>query len=84
MNKVEIIGYLAGSLTTIAFLPQVVKASRTKSTHDISLLMFSLFSMGVFLWFIYGLFLNSLPVIIANAVVLVFALLILIMKLKYK
>lgn len=77
-------GILAGFLTTISFLPQVVHTFKTKSTRDISLGMFSTFCLGVFLWLVYGVMIDSLPVILANSVTLVFALMILAMKLKYK
>jgi MtN3 and saliva related transmembrane protein len=65
-------------------LPQVIKIWRSKSAKDISLAMFSIFSIGVFLWLIYGLFIDSLPVIIANFVTLILASTILVFKFKYK
>lgn len=81
---VEIIGGLAGILCALSFLPQVIKIFRSKNTKDISLLMFSMFSVGVFLWFIYGLLINDMPVIITNIVIFILALSIVFMKLKYK
>lgn len=84
MNTTEILGLIAGSLTTIAFVPQVVKIWRSKHAHDISLAMFSLFSVGVALWIVYGLIIDSLPVILSNAVTLVLALAILAMKLRFR
>lgn len=78
-----IVGILAGVLTTAAFLPQLVRVIRTKHTKDLSLLTFSLFSLGVFLWLIYGILLKELPIILANAFTLVFAMLIVIMKIKH-
>jgi len=78
-----IIGIAAGVLTTAAFLPQLVRVIRTKHTKDLSLLTFSLFSLGVFLWLIYGILLKELPIILANAFTLVFAMLIVIMKIKH-
>jgi MtN3 and saliva related transmembrane protein len=80
---VDILGLLAGTFTTISFLPQVIKIWRSKSAKDISLAMFSIFSIGVLLWLVYGLFINSLPVILANAVTLVLASTILVFKFKY-
>jgi MtN3 and saliva related transmembrane protein len=81
---IDVLGLLAGTFTTISFLPQVIKIWRSKSAKDISLAMFSIFSIGVFLWLIYGLFIDSLPVIIANFVTLILALTILVFKFKYK
>lgn len=81
--KALIIGILAGTLTTIAFIPQVVRVIKTKHTKDLSLTTFSVFAVGVFLWFIYGLLVKEIPVIFANAVTLFLAVLIVIMKLKH-
>ena len=79
-----IIGLCAGSLCVISFLPQVIKIFRTKNTRDLSLITFSLFSLGVFLWLIYGILIKSLPVILTNAAMAVLTLLIVVMKVKYK
>jgi MtN3 and saliva related transmembrane protein len=79
-----IIGIAAGVLTTAAFLPQLIRVIRTKHTKDLSLITFSLFSLGVSLWLIYGILLKELPIILANAFTLVFAVPIVIMKIKYK
>jgi MtN3 and saliva related transmembrane protein len=87
MNHAEYInalGLMAGSLTTIAFLPQVLKTWRTRATGDISLGMFVIFSSGSLLWAVYGVFIHSLPVVIANAVTLVLALTILFFKIRYR
>jgi MtN3 and saliva related transmembrane protein len=70
---VTILGLVAGILTTVAFIPQVIKTWRTRSTHDISLAMFAIFTAGVFTWLIYGLLIGDLPVILANCVTLVLA-----------
>lgn len=83
MDLITLIGLVAGGLTTIAFLPQVVKTWQSKSAKDISLGMFLTFCIGVFLWIIYGFFVNDLPVIIANVLTLVFASTILFFKFKY-
>lgn len=80
----HILGFIAGSLTTISFLPQVIKTWKTKSTKDISLVMFIVFSIGVFLWFLYGICIRSIPVICANLVTLILASIILTFKIKYK
>ncbi len=76
----DLIGSVAGTLTTIAFLPQVLKTYRSRSAKDISLVMFLLFSLGVFLWLLYGLSIESMPIIISNFITLVLSLSILVMK----
>jgi len=78
------LGLIAGTFTTAAFVPQVLKTWRTRSTHDISLGMFALFSSGLVLWLVYGLVIGSLPVVVSNAVTLALALVILAFKLRYK
>lgn len=78
------IGLLAGTLTTIAFLPQVIKTWKTKSTRDVSLEMFVIFCSGVFLWIVYGAFIGDLPIVAANIVTLSLASTILFFKLKYR
>ena len=78
------IGFFAAFCTTIAFLPQAIKVYKTKSTKDISLYMFLIFTIGVLSWLIYGLIINDLPVILANAVTLILSFFILIYKIKYK
>lgn len=67
----QVIGALAGALTTVAFVPQVVKTWRTRSTRDISLAMWLVFWLGVALWLVYGLLLAAWPIVAANAVTLV-------------
>jgi len=84
MDYITIIGLVAAALTTIAFFPQLMKIWKTKSTEDISLGMFSIFCVGVFLWFVYGILINDSPVIIANFLIFIQAFIILIFKLKYK
>jgi len=79
----EWLGLVAGTLTTIAFVPQVIKTWRTRSGRDISLGMFLLFSAGVALWLAYGLTIASRPVIIANALTLMLAITVLGLKLYY-
>lgn len=83
MELVTIIGLIAGSLTTVSFLPQVIKTWRSKSAKDISLSMFLSFCIGVLLWIIYGLLLGELPIIIANFITLILAGTILFFKFKY-
>ena len=80
----EIIGLVAGLLTTVSFVPQVVKIWKSKHAQDISLAMFLIFSIGVGLWLLYGISIGSLPVILANAVTLTLALAILILKIRFR
>ena len=79
----SLIGFIAATLTTIAFLPQVIKVWKSRSAKDISLGMYFLFSTGVLLWLIYGILLAAWPIIIANLITLLLALLIVGMKLKF-
>lgn len=79
-----IIGIMAGTLTTIAFLPQVIKIYKTKNTKDLSIATFCIFSLGVLLWLVYGLMLKELPIIIANSITFILILLIVMMKFKYR
>lgn len=82
MESVTVVGFAAAILTTSSFLPQAIKTIRTKNTESISLFMYSLFTLGTLLWFLFGLFSNNTPVMVANAVTLVFALIILAYKIK--
>lgn len=81
MNAASALGYLAGFLTTVAFLPQVVRAWRTKSTTDLSFPMLALFSTGLTLWTFYGLMLGEAPIVLFNAVTLVLTLILVAIKL---
>lgn len=84
MNLKDILGFAAATLTTIAFLPQLIKVWQTKSAKDISYEMLIVFCSGVFLWLIYGIYIQSLPIIIANLLTLIFNMIILGLKIKYK
>jgi MtN3 and saliva related transmembrane protein len=78
------IGYAAGTLTTIAFVPQLVKILRTRSARDVSLGMFVLFMVGVVLWLVYGWFRGDMVLIAANTVTLALSLAILFCKLWFE
>jgi MtN3 and saliva related transmembrane protein len=80
----NVLGFVAGVLTTAAFIPQVLKIWRTRSARDISLGMYLVFTSGVALWLVYGIALGSLPIIVANVCTLVLALAVLLMKLRYR
>jgi MtN3 and saliva related transmembrane protein len=84
MDGATLIGFLAGSLTTIAFLPQLIKTWRTKCAEDLSVWLLLTFNFGVLLWLIYGLLIRSMPVILANFVTFVLAMAILLLKLRYR
>ena len=83
MQTTELIGYLAATLTTVSFIPQVVQIWRSKHTKDISLGMYSIFTLGIAVWLAYGILLGSTPIIIANCITIVLAGSVLMMKLKY-
>lgn len=78
-----LVGLGAGMLTTLAFLPQAIKAYTTRSTRDLSLPTFLLLCTGIALWLCYGLMLGDVPLVAANAVTLVFALVILWVKIRH-
>ena len=77
------IGFIAAILTTVSFVPQVLKVWRTRSAKDISLGMYSLFTLGIAAWLVYGVLIDSWPVILANLVTLMLAGSVLVMKLKF-
>jgi MtN3 and saliva related transmembrane protein len=83
MDIVMLIGGVAATLTTAAFVPQVIKAHQTKETKDLSLLMYVLTAGGLALWLIYGFFLSSLPIILANLLTLILCSYILYLKIKH-
>ena len=83
-SAVTILGLVAGTLTTISFLPQLIKAWKSRSTHDISIGMFSLLAVGIMLWIVYGVATSDVPVIAANSLTLLFVGLILALKLRYR
>lgn len=79
----DAIGFLAGALTTIAFVPQALKMYTTKSGKDVSARMLLIFSAGVILWLTYGIMIESLPVILANVVTLILSVAIIVLKIRY-
>ena len=84
MNFTTIIGLIAAACTTGSFIPQAIKTIQTKDTSGISLRMYSLFSFGTLIWLVYGIFSSNIPISLANGITLVFSLIILFYKLKYK
>jgi MtN3 and saliva related transmembrane protein len=84
MNFITIIGLAAATLTTFAFLPQLIKTWQTKSAKDVSYSMLITFIIGVFLWLVYGVYLQALPIILANSLTLFFNIIILGLKIRYE
>jgi len=75
---------MAAILTTVSFLPQVIKVWKSRKTRDTSLGMFIILSIGIVLWLVYGFYIKSLPVIIANTVTFILTWMTIVAKLKYK
>jgi MtN3 and saliva related transmembrane protein len=84
MDTIVIVGYIAGTLTTLSFVPQVIRAWKLKETRDLSLAMLILFALGVLLWTLYGVWTGSFPIIAANIVTFVLILVLLWMKIRYQ
>lgn len=82
MDTTNILGYIAGTLTTAAFIPQLLKSLKSKSVEGISFTMYFMFSLGVVLWLFYGILIGSFPVILANIITLLLNSLILVVQLK--
>lgn len=83
MSFVPLVGFGAGTLCTLAYLPQALHSFRTKSVRDISLIMLVSLNVGLLLWVAYGFLIHSLPIILPNAVTFFLAFPLLIMKLRY-
>jgi len=79
----DLFGYAAGILTTVAFLPQVIKTYASRSARDISLSMYVIFTIGILLWLTHGLLAGSGPVVAANSVGLVLSLAMVVMKVVF-
>ena len=84
MDTVILIGYMAGTLTTISFLPQVIRTWRMRETKDFSLVMLVLFASGILLWTVYGIWTGSPPIILANVITFLLIIVLVAMKIKYK
>jgi MtN3 and saliva related transmembrane protein len=69
----QLLGFAAGTLTTAAFVPQVVRAWRTRSVRDLSLAMLAIFTAGVVLWLVYGLMVGDRPLVVFNVITLALA-----------
>lgn len=84
MHDVEYIVFIAGFCTTIAFLPQIVKIVKTKSTKDVSLLMYVIYCIGVIMWILYGYLVNSHSIITVNIITFILGVTVIWMKIIYK
>ena len=84
MDLINLIGTVAATLTTMAFLPQAWRSWRTRNLSGISLAMYSFFTLGVFLWLVYGILLVQWPIIVANAITFVLSCSILFLKIRHK
>jgi len=84
IKTIEIVGFIAAILTTSAFVPQVYKAWKTKDVKAISLTMFIVMFMGVLLWLIYGFYIDSLSMVMANSITSILVFTIIILKIKHK
>ncbi len=83
MSFVPVVGFAAGTLCTLAYLPQALHSFRTRSVRDISLTMLISLNLGLLLWVAYGIFIRSLPIILPNAVTFLLAFPLLLMKLGF-
>jgi len=83
IDNIEIIGLVAATLTTAAFLPQVYQTWKTKDVSGLSLPMFTMFFVGIVFWLVYGVLKESLAIILANAITVVSSFLLLYFKIKY-
>lgn len=84
MNATEWLGYVAGTISTLTFLPQVIKTWKTKSAKDISIYMFVFATISVIMWLIYGLLIKNGSIIYTNGVILVLSIIMLYFKFRYK
>ncbi|MCY7311228.1 MAG: SemiSWEET transporter [Bacteroidota bacterium] len=84
MTGVDILGYSAGAITSLTFLPQVIKTWKEKSAKDISLLMFVIAAVNEVMWIVYGALLNNWVIILTNAIVLAMSLTMIYLKFRYK
>lgn len=83
MDIIEVLGMAAGTISSITFLPQVIKTWKSKSAKDISLWMFLLVTLSVVMWLIYGILRNSIPIIYTNSMVLLMSLIMLYFKYRF-
>ena len=80
----NLVGYAAAILTTVAFVPQALKSWQTRDLSGVSLPMYSLFTVGVTMWLLYGVMLGSWPIIIGNTITVILASVVLALKVKHR
>lgn len=83
MSVVPVIGFAAGALTTLAYLPQALHSFRTRSVRDLSKAMLVTLNAGLLLWVVYGVWIRSMPLIVTNVLTLLLAFPLLIMKVRF-
>jgi MtN3 and saliva related transmembrane protein len=83
MDDWLMLGVLAGLLTTVGFIPQIIKGYRTKRMEDVSLLMPLVLGAGMLLWLLYGISLQNLPIVIWNAIAFALNMVVVVLKLRY-
>lgn len=83
MTAIDLLGMTAGCISSVTFLPQVIKTWKTKSAADVSLLMFTFATISVIMWLVYGVILQNVPIIFTNSMVLFFSLVMLYFKFRY-
>jgi len=83
MSGTEILGYSAGAITSLTFLPQVVKTWKLRSARDVSLMMFIIAAVNEVMWIVYGTLLDNWVIILTNAIVLVMSLTMIFFKLRF-
>ena len=83
MELITAIGMVAAVCTTVSFLPQAIRIIKLKETRDLSLLTYILLEAGIFLWFVYGIMLSNMPIMLANGITLCFTTVILFLKIKF-
>jgi MtN3 and saliva related transmembrane protein len=84
MTGTEILGYSAGAVTSLTFLPQVIRTWKLKSARDISLMMFLIAAVNEIMWIVYGALLDNWVIISTNAIVLCMSMVMIFFKLRYK
>jgi MtN3 and saliva related transmembrane protein len=84
MDLQQIIGLAAGTLTTVSFLPQLIRTVKTRSSRDLSVGMVCFFLVGIILWLTYGVMARAWPIILANGATLVLASILLVLVIRYR
>ncbi len=83
INYITMIGFIAGTCTTLSLVPQVIKAVKTKETKDVSLFMFIILAIGLLFWIFYGVLIKEMPIILANLLSFFLTLTAILLKIKH-